>query len=100
MELKKKAIKNTSVTRGTKDNQEVLKEGVPNDASRKHLTQAPLVGVSIGSTLNMGDYQSLRVDVWLSDNVGENETTKEAYERVISTVSQVLEEVVAQYTTE
>lgn len=95
--LKERAVENTQITKGTSKNQEVIKEGVPNDHTRKHLTEAPLVGVSIGTTLNMGDYQSLRVDVWLTDNVSENETTQQAYDRVVSTVNTVLQEVVSQY---
>ena len=95
--LKERAVENTQITKGTSKNQEVIKEGVPNDHTRKHLTEAPLVGVSIGTTLNMGDYQSLRVDVWLTDNVAENETTQQAYDRVVSTVNTVLQEVVSQY---
>lgn len=95
--LKERAVKNTQITKGTSKNQEVIKEGVPNDHTRKHLTEAPLVGVSIGTTLNMGDYQSLRVDVWLTDNVAENETTQQAYDRVVSTVNTVVQEVVSQY---
>lgn len=95
--LKEKAVENTQITKGTSKNQEVIKEGVPNDHARKHLTEAPLVGVSIGTTLNMGDYQSLRVDVWLTDNVNDNETTQQAYDRVVSTVNTVLQEVVSQY---
>ena len=95
--LKERAVENTQITKGTSKNQDVIKEGVPNDHTRKHLTEAPLVGVSIGTTLNMGDYQSLRVDVWLTDNVSENETTQQAYDRVVSTVNTVLQEVVSQY---
>lgn len=95
--LKEKAVTNAQVTKGTSKNQEVLKAGTPNDHTRKHLSESPLVGVSIGTTLNMGDYQSLRVDVWLTDNVSDKEDTKQAYDRVVSTVNQVLQEIVSQY---
>ena len=75
-----------------------MKEGKPNDHSRKHLdSSVPVVGVSVGTTLNMGDYESLRVDVWLTDSVQENETVKQAYERVVSIVDETLQEVVSQY---
>ena len=96
--LSKQAEDNTSVTKGTSKNQTVLKEGVPNDHSRKHInSEVPVVGVSIGTTLNMGDYESLRVDVWLTDNVQENETVQQAYERVVSVVDETLQGVVSQY---
>ena len=85
--LSQQAEENSTVTRGTSKNQRVLKEGVPNDHSRKHLNdEFPTVGVSIGTTLNMGDYESLRVDVWLSDKVSDTETLEQAYARVVQAV--------------
>ena len=97
--LKDNAVKNARVTKGSSKNQTTLKEGVPNDHSRKHfgVSETPVVGVSIGSTLNMGDYESLRVDVWLSDSVRERETVQQAYERVTAVVDETLKEIVSQY---
>jgi len=96
--LSAQAEENATVTRGTSKNQTTLKEGKPNDHSRKHLDGSnPTVGVSIGTTLNMGDYESLRVDVWLTDEVQEGETTQQAYERVVSTVDETLQNIVNQY---
>ena len=95
--LKKQAEGNATVTKGTSSNQTTLKKGIPNDHSPKHLSSAPVVGVSIGSTLNMGDYESLRVDVWLTDEVHSDETVAQAYNRVISTVDTVLNQIVEQY---
>ena len=97
--LAEQAEQNASVTKGTSKNQTVLKEGVPNDRSRKrhNNSSAPIVGVSIGSTLNMGDYESLRADVWLSDEVREGETVAQAYQRVTSIVDETLQNIVNQY---
>lgn len=97
--LSEQAEKNTRVTKGNSKDQKVLKEGVPNDHSRKHHSNnsSPVVGVNIGTTLNMGDYESLRVDVWLSDEVHANETVQQAYERVVSIVDETLQSVVSQY---
>ena len=96
--LSEQASENTTVTRGTSVNRATLKEGKPNDHSRKHLdSSVPVVGVSVGTTLNMGDYESLRVDVWLTDSVQENETIQQAYNRVVSIVDETLQEVVSQY---
>lgn len=92
------ARNNTTVTVGKKDSQEVLKKGVPNDHSRRHLDgETPVVGVSIGTTLNMDNYESLRADVWLTDSKRDNESLNEAYERVSHTVSVVLQEIISQY---
>ena len=97
--LSQQAEENSTVTRGTSKNQKVLKEGVPNDHSRKrhNNSSSPIVGVSIGSTLNMGDYESLRADVWLSDEVREGETVAQAYQRVTSIVDETLQNIVNQY---
>lgn len=96
--LSEHANENTTVTKGTSNNQTSLKEGIPSDHSRKHLDgDVPVVGISIGTTLNMGDYESLRVDVWLTDKVAENETTSQAYSRVVKTVDETLQEIVNQY---
>lgn len=97
-DLEKKARENTTVTKGTSKDQKTLKEGKPNDHSRKHLDGAvPVVGVSIGSTINMENYESLRVDVWLTDSVHEDETVEQAYARVVKTVDETLQEIVSQY---
>lgn len=90
--LKKKAEVNTSVKRG----KEVIKDGLPSDHSQKHGVpiQARMVGMNKGITRNMGDYESLRVDVWLTDYIEEDETAQEALERVESVVDEVLEEAV------
>ena len=96
--LTEQAKENTTVTKGSSKNQRVLKEGRPNEHSRKHLDGVvPVVGVSIGTTLNMGDYESLRVDVWLTDTVSENETTEQAYNRVVKVVDSTLNDIVNQY---
>lgn len=96
--LSEQAQENATVTKGTSKSQTTLKEGKPNDHSRKHLDgNTPVVGVSIGTTLNMGDYESLRVDVWLTDTVASNETTEQAYARVVKTVDETLQEIVSQY---
>lgn len=96
--LSERAEENTTVTKGTSKNQSVVKEGRPNDHSRKHLDgETPVVGCSIGTTLNMGDYESLRVDVWLTDSVNKGETVEQAYARVVQVVDTTLQSIVNQY---
>lgn len=107
MALKSKSLKkslvvtannNASVTKGTRNDQTVLKQGIPNDHSRKHLDgDTPTVGLSIGITKNMDNYESLRADVWLTDTKGEDETYEEAYSRVAQIISGVLQEIVQEY---
>ena len=102
MALKKKSLKeiasdNTQVTKGTSKNQEVLKEGVPNDHSNKHLTNATVAGASVGITKNMENYESLRVDCWLTDTVADNETVEQAYERILGVIDKTLQDTVNSY---
>ena len=97
--LNEQAKENTNVTKGTSNNQEVLKKGLPNDHSSKHFTSdAPVVGISIGSTINMENYESLRADVWLTDSVKDTETIEQAYQRVTKIVDKTLQDIVNQYT--
>ena len=40
------------------------------------------VGVSFGVTLNMGEYQSLRVEAWAESTKRDGETSAETYKRL------------------
>ena len=82
--LKKQVEENTTISTNTSGVIENIKEGKPLDHSKKHnrLKNNRTVGMSIGATVNMGDYQSLRVDCWLTDEVEENETHEEALTRI------------------
>lgn len=52
------------------------------------------VTATLGYTLNLGNFQSLRVDLGVTDHVRENETTKDAMDRVYAFVeNQVVEKV-------
>lgn len=102
MALKKKSLKqqveeNTTVTKGTKSNQQTLKQGVPNDHHRKQQCEGQTVGVNLGITKNMDNYESLRVDCWGTDVVQPGETMEQAYERLIGVVDSVLQDTVQSY---
>ena len=62
----KEAYENTTVTKGR--NKEVIKEGNPVSKFTPNV-----VGLSVGVTINLGDFQSLRVDCWISQEVHEGE---------------------------
>jgi hypothetical protein len=101
MALKKKSLKqtateNTTVTKGTSKNQETLKSGTPNDHHRKQQSVG-VVGVNLGITKNMDNYESLRVDCWLTDEVQPGETQQQAFERIIGVVDEVLQDTVQSY---
>ena len=48
------------------------------------------VGVTLGYTLNLGNFQSLRIDLSVTDNKREGENINEAFERVYSFVENKL----------
>jgi hypothetical protein len=50
------------------------------------------VTVGLGYTLNLGNFQSLRIDVSVADNRREGETINDAFERVYSFVENKLAE--------
>ena len=93
--LMDKAKDNTTISKKTSDGVEVIKNGVPNDHSVKHTPyEGAKIGMSKGVTKNMDNYESLRVDVWLSDEVQPGETISEAYDRIGSVLDKTLEEAV------
>lgn len=50
------------------------------------------VNVTLGYTLNLGNFQSLRIDLGIVDSRRDGETVNEAFERVYSFVEQKLTE--------
>jgi hypothetical protein len=54
------------------------------------------VTVGLGYTLNLGNFQSLRIDLSITDNKREGENTSEAFERVYAFVEKKLTEKVAE----
>ena len=91
--LKKKAADNTSIKKKSLGVEETLKSGQPvdNNVKQKH---SRVVGMSKGVTKNMDNYESLRIDVWLSDEIAENETPAEALQRIEAFIDKALEEAV------
>jgi len=58
------------------------------------------VKVALGYTLNLGNFQSLRIDLEVSDNKRENENTNEAFERVYEFIENKLAEKVKEASAE
>lgn len=54
------------------------------------------VAVTLGYTLNLGNFQSLRIDLSVTDNRREGENINEAFERVYAFVEAKLQEKVAE----
>ncbi len=58
------------------------------------------VTVGLGYTLNLGNFQSLRIDLSVADNKRDGETTNDAFERVYSFVESKLAEKVREASAE
>ena len=58
------------------------------------------VKVSLGYTLNLGNFQSLRIDLGIDEDRKENETVSEAFDRVYNFVEQRLVEKINEAKTE
>lgn len=101
--LKAKAKENLNITKKSRSRSGALqnitvKKGNVVDSNNKHNPafevsgNAVRVGMSKGVTLNMENYESMRIDCWISDVVGEKETKKEAFDRIGKLLDEVLEE--------
>lgn len=92
--LKENARKNVTVTHKTgREAPVTVKQGVPLDHAVKHNSyEGAKFGMSKGCTLNMENYESMRIDVWLTDEVREGESIREAYARVEEILDEILEE--------
>lgn len=58
------------------------------------------VSVTLGYTLNLGNFQSLRLDLGVTDGKREGENTNDAFERVYSFVEDKLAEKVKEASSE
>lgn len=91
--LTARAKDNTTVTKKVaREEPKVIKSGIPLDHAVKR--QPATVGMSKGVTKNMDNYESLRVDVWLTDEVRANETVEQAYARIEEVIDSTLENAV------
>jgi len=59
---------------------------------RKMNNEETKVNVTLGYTLNLGNFQSLRLDIGVVDSRRDNETVNEAFERVYGFVETKLAE--------
>jgi hypothetical protein len=62
--------------------------------------EATKVSVTLGYTLNLGNFQSLRVDLGIVDSRRDGETVNDAFERVYGFVETKLAEKVAEASAE
>jgi hypothetical protein len=54
------------------------------------------INVALGYTLNLGNFQSLRIDIGIQDSKRDGETTNDAFERIYKYVETKLAEKIAE----
>lgn len=91
-ELEKQAKENTTSTyKFGNCESDVIKAGTPKDHVIKYVPKessgvkegfCPKIGLSKGITKNMDNYESFRVDVWLTDELLPGETPEEGLKRL------------------
>lgn len=92
-----KDVEVSVVKRNGDGSEDVLIKGSVADANIKTATPIRTVGVNIGVTMNMGNYQSMRIDVWSSDKIYKHETRKDAIFRVANDLAYALHELQDKY---
>lgn len=101
--LKKTAEENLNVTKVHEDgSREEVKKGAMADEVAKHslVSSQNKVGIAKGVTKNMGNFESLRVDVWLTQDCTDLEDAQTKYKEMEEAVDSLLEETVMQYVDE
>ena len=88
------ARENSHVEKVSSKKGEVLKKGIPADHERKH--EKCVIGMNVGMTLNMGSYESLRLDVWATVPQTDEPMQKQ-YSRLRESLNSVIEESMNEY---
>ena len=79
----------------------VKEEGVPSEIVHKNNSRVKdksrVFGVSLGMTKNMGNFESLKVEVWANEELKEDETLDEGINRVTEELENSLNNYLSQY---
>ena len=104
MKKTEKVVKNRvihkNVAHRTVDGTETVANGKYPDSTAKH--NAPMlddnvIGFALGLTKNMGNYESLRIDVWATQKVEDGEKAEDVLDDLRDFVTQSLEETAREY---
>ena len=71
----------TAVKKSLGSEKQVVK-GVASDLNVKQSTHSNEVGLSIGATINMGNYESMRIDAWGLEEIKPDETREDSAMRL------------------
>lgn len=103
-QLEKKAEENLNaeIRNGATKETIPVKRGNVVDPAQKHkelevANNRTRVGFNLGTTLNMENYESLRADIWISDEVQDGETVVDAIQRLKDICEEQLNAFVDEY---
>lgn len=74
---KKKLEDNTTIVKKVSGEEKLIQEGKELPRKVDKPNSGNTVGLNIGVTLNLGDYQSLRIDCWASEELQEGQDRQE-----------------------
>lgn len=78
-----KAVRSVNVSKKSGGIEKDTLKGTVADASLKqNLTSVNVVGMNIGTTLNMGNYESMRIDAWGLEEIKPDETREDSAMRL------------------
>lgn len=90
---------NSKIVKRSGGKEKTVKDGVYPDSAvkRKDIEGNKSVGVSFGFTVNLENYESLRVDCWLNDTIAEGETQEGAFDRISKIVRKQVQKEINTY---
>lgn len=88
-DIQKQAEENTTIIKKSSGVEEAIKNGTPNDYANRQKTN--MVGLSKGITKNMDNYESLRIDCWISVQLKEGEDPTKVLDEISDTIDARLE---------
>ena len=93
----KKVVKeNTTVKKKVgKDPEQVLQEGEP---IPPRFSTANQVGLNVGVTINLGEFQSLRIDCRISEEVKEGDNRQEIFNSLVKEIRDNIDYVSEEFT--
>jgi len=75
-------VKSITAVKKSLDSEKQVVRGVASDLNVKQSTHSNEVGISIGATTNMGNYESMRIDAWGVEPLKKGDTRLDASNRL------------------
>lgn len=84
-------VKSVIAVKKSLNSKKQVVKGVASDLNVKQSTHSNEVGLSIGATINMGNYESMRIDTWGVEPLKKGETRLDASNRLKDELIQIVD---------